>query len=80
MKTQTIRFIFPVVIYLGLFQAALDLKQLTFWRESGLRFHPFTLPKTNIVPENRPSQKGTSIPTIHFQVRAVSFREGKSFK
>ena len=28
----------------------------------------FTLPKTNIAPENRPTQKETSIPTIHFQV------------
>ena len=27
-----------------------------------------TLPKTNIAPENRPSQKEISIPTIHFQV------------
>ena len=35
-----------------------------------------TLPKTNIAPENRPSKKETSIPTIHFQVRTVSFREG----
>ena len=26
------------------------------------------LPKTNIAPENTPSQKETSIPTIHFQV------------
>ena len=26
-----------------------------------------TLPETNIVPENRPSLKETSIPTIHFQ-------------
>ena len=25
-----------------------------------------TLPETNIAPENRPSQKETSIPTIHF--------------
>ncbi len=24
-----------------------------------------TLPKTNIAPENRPSQKDTSIPAIH---------------
>ena len=40
------------------------------------RQHLFiTLPETNIVPENRPSQKKTSIPTIHFQVRAVRFRE-----
>ena len=29
----------------------------------------YTLPKTNIAPKNRPSQKETSIPTIHFQVR-----------
>ena len=28
----------------------------------------FTLPETNIAPENRPSQKETSLPTIHFQV------------
>ena len=34
-----------------------------------------TLPETNIAPANRPSQKKTSIPTIHFQVGAVSFRE-----
>ena len=27
----------------------------------------FTLPETNIAPENRPSQKETSIPTIRFQ-------------
>ncbi len=26
-----------------------------------------TLPETNIAPENSPSQKETSIPTIHFQ-------------
>ena len=26
------------------------------------------LPETNIAPENRPSQKETSIPTIQFQV------------
>ena len=27
----------------------------------------YTLPETNIAPENRPSQKETSIPTMHFQ-------------
>ena len=26
----------------------------------------FTLPETNIAPENRSSQKETNIPTIHF--------------
>ena len=35
-----------------------------------------TLPETNVAPENRPSQKESSIPTIHFQVQTVSFREG----
>ena len=39
-------------------------------------FHKYTLPDTNIAPENRQSQKEMSIPTIHFQVRAVSFRKG----
>ena len=31
-------------------------------------FRRSALPKTNIAPENRPSQKNNSIPTIHFQV------------
>ena len=31
------------------------------------QFFGVTLPKTNIAPENRPSQKETSLPTIHFQ-------------
>ena len=26
-----------------------------------------TIPETNISPENRPSQKEISVPTIHFQ-------------
>ena len=39
----------------------------------------FTLPETNIAPENGSSQKETSLPTIHFQVRTVSFREGINF-
>ena len=36
------------------------------------------LPETNIAPQNRPSQKEISIPTIHFHVLCgyVSFREG----
>ncbi len=36
---------------------------------------PITLPKTNIAPENGPSQKETSIQPIHFQV-LVSGRVG----
>ena len=31
---------------------------------------------TNKVPENMASQKGTSLPTAHFQVLCCSFREG----
>ena len=31
-------------------------------------FMPFALPETSITPETRPSQRETSIPTIHFQV------------
>ena len=40
--------------------------------------HSHTLPETNMAPENRPfAPKGKDrIPTIHFHVRAVSFREG----
>ena len=34
-----------------------------------------TLPETNIAPENGPSQRETSIPTIHFQGQTASFRE-----
>ena len=35
----------------------------------------FILPETNIAPEKIPSQKTTTLPIIHFQVRTVSFRE-----
>ena len=35
-----------------------------------------TLPETNIAPENSFSQKESHLPTIHFQGRTVSFREG----
>ena len=31
-------------------------------------FMHYTLPETNIAPENIPSQKEISIPTIHVQV------------
>ena len=31
--------------------------------------HSCTLPETHVAPENRPSQKETSSPTIHLQVR-----------
>ena len=38
----------------------------------------FTLPKTNIAPENGTKpKKESSFPNINFQVRAVSFREGR---
>ena len=38
-----------------------------------------TLPKTNMAPENRPSQKEIHLPTIHFQGRTVSFNYGISW-
>ena len=38
-----------------------------------------SLKLTAKAPENRPSQKENCIPTIHFQVRYVSFREGNFF-
>ena len=37
-----------------------------FWRKIPERY---ALLETNIAPENRPSQKETRLPTIHFQVR-----------
>ena len=37
-------------------------------------FRECTLPETNIAPEKRPSHKETNLPTIRFQVQAVSFR------
>ena len=48
---------------------------------SSVKFWPpvkMTLQETNIAPENRPDpkRKRESIPTIHFQVRTVSFRDG----
>ena len=40
------------------------------------KVHPRKL--TAKAPEDRPSQKKTNIPTIHFQVRTVSLPEGRS--
>ena len=49
-----------------------------FWTINSIKmtlFHIFsvdaTLPETNIAPENGPSQRETSIPTIHFQGRLL---------
>ncbi len=38
-----------------------------------------TPPETNIAPENRSLEKEIPIGNHHFQVRTVSFREGKRF-
>ena len=38
-----------------------------------------TLPRTRIAPENRLFREEPSLPTIHFQVWAVSLREGRLF-
>ena len=39
-----------------------------------------TLSETKMTPENGPSEMESSIPTIQFQVRAVSFREGNKWQ
>ena len=44
-----------------------------------LRGFPKQIPSLKLTakaPENWPSQKETNIPTIHFQMGTVSFREG----
>ena len=38
----------------------------------------YTPPETNTAPKNRPSPKENNLPTINFQVQAVSFRECKT--
>ena len=44
-------------------QTSLKARKRNLWED--LVTH--TLPETNIAPENRPSQKESSLPTIHFQ-------------
>ena len=41
------------------------------WRAKMIDSPTVTLPETNIAPENRPSQKETSIPAMHFRVRLL---------
>ena len=43
---------------------------------SWVQSNRITLPQTSIAPENRPSQKTSSLETIDFQVRTVDVREG----
>ena len=64
---------------LKIFEAAALLYRVPKYRTTSshigfFSFYPTTLPRTNIAPENGPSQKENSIPTIHFQVRTASFR------
>ena len=40
----------------------------SFLHTNELGEHSVTLPKTNMAPENKVSQKEISIPTIYFQV------------
>ncbi len=42
--------------------------------------HRYTRRETNIASARRPSQKETSLPTIHFQVLCYNFREGIAWK
>ena len=72
-------------VYVTLFYGWKESSRVEFWspqknikpNSASDLFGMFTLPETNIAPENRPFQKETSISTIHFQVRTVSFRECK---
>ena len=48
---------------LGMLKMTWGSLSLAIWEN-----YNHTLPETNIAPENRPSQKETNIPTIHFQV------------
>ena len=57
LKDQNGREYRPVIQYKQLKNSHLQMYML-----------PTTLPETNIAPENKLSQKETSIPTIHFQV------------
>ena len=50
---------FGVDILLGISRNTIDMYEYIYI---------YTLPETNIAPENRPSQKEFGIPTIHFQV------------
>ena len=36
----------------------------------------YTLPETNVAPENKPFQEESSLPSTNFQGRTVSFGEG----
>ena len=51
-----------------IFQRFEDEMKLNKIKPNDLENHTTTLPETNIAPENRPSQKESSLPTIHFQV------------
>ena len=44
-----------------------NVKNFALHKNDG-RLLLYTLPETNIAPQNMPSQKETSIPTVHFQV------------
>ena len=52
------------------------LKDFDGWMVGEFDLPNYTPWNEQFAPANRPSQKETTIPTIHFQVRAVSFREG----
>ena len=65
--TWSLWLVFPLFsFFLGV---SFRMKQtLSLWREC-------TLPETNIAAARNPSQKEPSLPTIHFQVRTVGFRQ-----
>ena len=72
-----------IKIFLPLTSRGPTLKGLNFCREHFNDAHHKdmeTLPETNseFAPKVRPSQKENNVPTIHFQVQVVSFREAEA--
>ena len=58
------------VICVGCFSESMGIvpKRLDFRFHAGEFIRVFALLGTNIAPENRPSQKESNLPAIHFQV------------
>ena len=63
---------YTVYIYIAKKKPAfMEVYLINDWLNKKSKYHKtssVTLPETNIAPENRPSQKETSIPAIHFQL------------
>ena len=59
---------FPIYIYIKSDSHHFVFGTKVSIRDNNGQNSKFTLPETNLAPENRGSRKETSLPTIHFQV------------